>query len=212
MENNLGGSSTGASSTPSLSPDLPAASSSSDSCPSPMSHSPQDNMIPFGNSASNVNNNQLTQSPQRHDKHQSRSHSPTNSTTSSMSSKSSHLPSTPKRHDQFGQQQLDTTITHASVNASGASPNPKTGNEDSNSGSNNNNDAGNTSSDDYSDEIKVYNEEGAAEEEQRNSDDLKEEKTEIIQKTIEVSLLLYFLILLGNIMKYNSILRKIIIP
>lgn len=101
-----------------------------------------------------------------------------------MSSKSSHLPGTPKRHDQFSQQQHDTTITHASVNAA-ASPNPKsTGNEDSNGG---NNDAGNTSSDDYSDEIKVYNEEGAAEEEQRNSDDLKEEKTEIIQKTIEVS-------------------------
>lgn len=47
------------------------------------------------------------------------------------------------------------------------------------------NEEGEESGDDYSDEIKVYNEEGAAEEEQRNSEDLKDEKTEIIKQTIE---------------------------
>lgn len=49
----------------------------------------------------------------------------------------------------------------------------------------NEDDTQNTSNDDL-DEIKVYNEEGAAEEEQRNSENLSDEKTEIIKENLEV--------------------------
>jgi len=42
------------------------------------------------------------------------------------------------------------------------------------------------SNDDCADEVKVFNEEGAADEEQRNSENLSEEKTEIVKETLEV--------------------------
>lgn len=204
MNSNLnGGSSTGATSTPSLSPDL-AASSSSESCPSPMSHSPNENLNNFS-ANNNTNNNTLVQSPRINEKHSTRAHSPSNSTSSSISTKSA-LNSTPTR--QF---QHDTTI-RASVSTNGAgaagaapsSPSIKSSHDEDNINSNNN-DAGNTSSDDYSDEIKVYNEEGAAEEEQRNEDDLKEEKTEIIKQTIEEKPSPSHPFSINNLMLYNGV-------
>jgi hypothetical protein len=95
-----------------------------------------------------------------------RCHSPSSSVASCVSSKSAY-------------QASDTTLTAGKQ--AGAKP------SNADSALDENDDAANSSSDDYSDEIKVYNEEGAAEEEQRNCDDLKEEKTEIIKQTIEVS-------------------------
>ena len=76
---------------------------------------------------------------------------------------------TPKR--QQHQFRIDSTSSSSSTSSS-AKP-------DENSGNN--------SSDDC-DEVKVYNDEGAAEEEQRNSENLSEEKTEIVQENLEVRL------------------------
>lgn len=208
MENNLlnnnpstncGGLSTGATTTPSsLSPDLPV-SESSESCPSPMSHSPPDSSLNNLISSNNSNNNQLIQSPQFK---QERSDSPSNSTSSSISNKS-NLNSTPTR-TQFQSHAADTTLTNELVNGAGASGSSPKSNQDEDNFNNNNNEAGNNSSDDY-DEIKVYNEEGAAEEEQRDEDDLKEEKTEIIKQTIEEKTSPSNPFSINNLMNYNGL-------
>ncbi len=109
-----------------------------------------------------------------------RCHSPSNSVSSCVSSKSA-----------IYQNSNDTTLT-----ASKQPNNNKAGSERT---VDENDDPANTSCDDYSDEIKVYNEEGAAEEEQRNCDDLKEEKTEIIKQTIEVGGLFMYILFRINI-------------
>ena len=48
-----------------------------------------------------------------------------------------------------------------------------------------------SSNNDDTDEVKVYNDEGAADEEQRNSENLTEEKTEIVKENLEVGLFSY---------------------
>lgn len=175
---NSGGSSTTTTTTPS------PATSSSESCPSPMSHSPPGNSNNLTDLLAS-NNNTLVQSPRVTDKHSTgRSNSPL----STASSASANLNSTPTR--QF---QGDNVAVPSS---------PKSNNPDDNNDLNN--DAGNTSSDDYSDEIKVYNEEGAADEEQRNSEDLKEEKTEIIKETIEEKPSLSHPFSINNLFSFNN--------
>ena len=187
---NANGNVGGTGSTPSLSPDLAASSSSSsESCPSPMSHSPPHSLgSMMAQGVANAQQTNAAASPRCSEKHSTRSHSPSSTTSSSSSSKSSsnNLHSTPKRNAELQfqqqQQQQQQRQLEAVRSTAGQANSPLVKSHEQAS-----NDVSNTSSDDCSDEIKVYNEEGAAEEEQRNSENLSEEKTEIIKQNIEVN-------------------------